>query len=35
MILETLPEIIKKKESQIKFANISDLMYHYVQGDIV
>ncbi|MFM7856593.1 MAG: alkaline phosphatase family protein, partial [Flammeovirgaceae bacterium] len=27
-------EIIKKKESTLKFANVSDLMYHYMQGDL-
>jgi len=34
MILKTLPELIKKKESTLKFANVSDLMYHYMQGDL-
>jgi hypothetical protein len=35
LLLKALLEIIKKKESQMKFANVSDLMYHYIQGDIV
>jgi hypothetical protein len=34
MIMQALPEIIKKKESTLKFANVSDLMFHYIQGDL-
>jgi hypothetical protein len=30
LVLDNLPEIIKKKESQIKFSNVSDIMYHYI-----
>ena len=35
MLLSHLSEIIKKKESQMKFANVSDLMYHFVTGELV
>lgn len=34
MILQALPDIIKIKETTLKFANVSDLMYHYLQGDL-
>jgi hypothetical protein len=34
MIMQALPEIIKKKEATLKFANVSDLMFHYIQGDL-
>ena len=35
LILQSLTDIIHRKESQLKFANVSDLMYHYVQGEMV
>lgn len=32
MILSSLTEIVKKKESALKFSQVSDLMYHFVNG---
>lgn len=35
MVLASLSEVVKKKEQSIKFAQVSDLMYHFVGGDMV
>jgi tRNA G18 (ribose-2'-O)-methylase SpoU len=34
-ILNQLTEVIRHKEHQLRFSNVSDLMYHYLQGDMV
>jgi len=29
-----LSEAIKKKETTLRFSNVSDIMFHYVSGDM-
>jgi hypothetical protein len=34
MILQSLTEVIKKKETALKFSQVTDIMYHFVNGDM-